>query len=75
MSLAEFFKELAKHDWYYAFSDDRLIYRRGEENQRRLSVLAQQSEMHQKIFDAFKDYFSDHEDDTRKKPEIEDYAS
>lgn len=40
MNIVEFYKELERHDWYYCWSDDSGVYRRGEADWNRLEGIA-----------------------------------
>lgn len=39
-TLATFYDQLEKHDWYYAWSDDGRVYSVGEQENQRLQTLA-----------------------------------
>lgn len=41
--LAAFYAHLQHHNWYYCFSEDRTVYRAGEESEKRLERLARES--------------------------------
>lgn len=69
LTLAQYWDELNKHDWYYAFSDDGLVYSRGSANEGRLKALAKQSPAHQQLFNDFYDHhFSGASWNTKKHP-------
>jgi len=40
MTLAELYRELEQHDWFYQMSDDPYVYSFGNDNERRLQYLA-----------------------------------
>ena len=40
MIIKQFYESLEKHDWYYPWSDDHKVYRRGEESYRNLESIA-----------------------------------
>jgi len=40
ITLAEFYDQLDRHDWYYAMSDDHRCWQRGEAERKRLDELA-----------------------------------
>jgi len=41
MTLAELYRELERHDWFFEMSDDPRVYSSGRENQNRLRTAAQ----------------------------------
>lgn len=43
MSLAEFWDRLHQHDWFYSYSDDSGVCRRGRANEQRLETIAMRS--------------------------------
>jgi len=40
MTLAELYRELERHDWFYQMSDDPRVYHSGNDNERRLQYMA-----------------------------------
>ena len=75
MKIAEYFKELEKHDWYYNYSDDHSVWRKGNENTKRLQAIAQEQPILGRMYTEYSTWiFSDLE--TREKgipPKVEDY--
>tara|TARA_A100001015_G_C14818516_1_gene643728 strand:+ start:364 stop:597 length:234 start_codon:yes stop_codon:yes gene_type:complete len=75
MKIAEYFKELEKHDWYYNYSDDHSVWRKGNENTKRLQAIAQEQPILGRMYTEYSVWiFSDLE--TREKgipPKVEDY--
>lgn len=57
MTLQEFYKELEKHDWYYYFSDDMGVDRRGAANLKRLeSIALEGGQTYQDLMKAYGDH-------------------
>lgn len=56
MTLSEFYTELGYHDWYYEYSDDHGVWRRGREDYGRLVSIAKESPEHQKLFEDYSAY-------------------
>ncbi len=52
--LSKFWDDLAKFDWYYSYSDDASVWRRGEAESKRLEQVAEQSEEHAALMEAWK---------------------
>lgn len=52
-SPAAYWDALNRHDWFYDYSDDPGVWRRGADEHRRLSGLAGSSEAHQALWDGF----------------------
>lgn len=78
MDIEQFFQELEKHDWYYPFSDDGGVYRRGHENEIRLKGIAAQSERHQKLYDAFMAHYASGDawgTEKQPKPKLADFQN
>lgn len=72
VSLQEFYDQLNRHDWYFDFSDDICVCRKGREETARLTGIANQSPEHKALMDAFRDhYFSGESWGTEKKPKPE----
>lgn len=53
IGLKEFFDLCASHDWYYSYSDDQRVWRKGQVASGRLSKMAYTSEEHEAIYDAW----------------------
>lgn len=56
MNIQEFWDKLVSHDWYYSFSDDYGVYKRGQANQDKLRNIASSSPEHRTLYDQFRDY-------------------
>lgn len=56
MTLSEFYTKLAYHDWYYQYSDDHGVWRRGQDAYDRLVDLSKQSPEHKKLFEDYAAY-------------------
>lgn len=54
--LKDYYQMLANHDWYFNYSSDSKVYRRGQESFAKLSMITKESEEHNKLFDAYFDY-------------------
>jgi hypothetical protein len=69
MSLAEYWDELNRHDWYYPYSDDHRVWLRGVKDEQRLEAIAKESPAHQELYDKFaKHHFSGAPWGTEKQP-------
>lgn len=53
MTLEEFDKLLASHDWGYEYSDDMRVWERGRANQNKLRRMADESPDHLSLFAAW----------------------
>lgn len=51
--LRTFWQMLDQFDWYYAFSDDSVVFREGHNAESRLYALSAQSPEHRALFEAF----------------------
>ena len=72
MKLSQFWDELNRHDWYYDFSDDFSVWKRGSDRDKELRVMANESPAHQELMDKFsKHYFSGKPWGTDKAPKPE----
>lgn len=56
VSLEAFFARLARHDWFYSYSDDGGAYHLGSDEQAQLERIARQSPEHEKLFRDFESY-------------------
>ena len=54
--IAEFWKFCESHDWYYSFSDDNRVWRRGTEQRKWLETQAAGNADLNAIYTAFHDY-------------------
>jgi hypothetical protein len=67
MNLQEFDTLLARHDWYYAYSDDHRVWSNGEASQEKIRQAVKLSENHLTLYNAWvNSIFEDYE--TRKIP-------
>lgn len=64
-----YFKLCAGHDWFYNYSDDGSVYRRGSESLSRLRTLKIGNEINESIFKAWSDYCFN----SSPKPKLEDF--
>lgn len=72
MELGEYYDELEKHDWFYDYSDDHSVWRRGQAARNKLSSIASQSPEHKALWDGFnKHVFSGPNWGTEKAPKPE----
>ena len=72
LTLAEYWDELNRHDWYHMMSDDMRVYQSGQQAEKRLERLARDSKAHQALKKAFaKHYFSGKGWNTPKFPKPE----
>lgn len=72
MNLTEYYDRLEKADWFYEFSDDHSVWKRGSTEFANLRGLAKQSSEHQALFDAFRTHhFSGKPWGTEKQPKPE----
>lgn len=59
MNLADYWDGLNRHDWYYMYSDNDSVYRKGSENEARLARISKESPEHAKLWEGFnKHHFS-----------------
>lgn len=57
MSPQEFWDACDKHDWFYDFSDDAAVWRRGREREGALMSAAPTGSEQRKIFTQFKEHY------------------
>jgi hypothetical protein len=77
MDLAEYYKSLESHDWYYNYSDDHRAWSKGSQESTRLQSIAQENPT---LLRMYKDYSNwvhmgveaRHE---MHKPELKDYTN
>jgi hypothetical protein len=60
MTIQEFYDDLAKHDWYYSFSDDGRVFKQGEARERQLKSTAAQVRGGKELFQAFCEWRKSH---------------
>jgi hypothetical protein len=56
VTLQEFYDRLERHDWYYEFSDDFNVWKRGDEEGDKLRRISYLSPAHKKLYDQFVSY-------------------
>lgn len=56
MDIKEFDRRLQAHDWHYSFSDDRNVYRRGDDDRLELEKISQESPQHDRLFRSYSTY-------------------
>jgi hypothetical protein len=56
MTLSEFYDALTSHDWYYMYSDDGRIYRRGSDCEKELRAISTESDQHRHLFEAYRNH-------------------
>lgn len=56
MELKAFDSFLAKHDWYYHYSDDHRVWSRGEENWNKIFQTSKLSEAHKNLYNIWSEY-------------------
>ena len=57
ISLEAFWNVLCRHDWYFEFSDDFSVWKRGAESESQVKTIASQSDQHQAVYDAHLAYY------------------
>lgn len=76
MRPSEFFKACESHDWYYGYSDDASVYRRGKDNETRLCAIASRvGGIYARIWDDWDRHIRSLVDREYKipRPRLEDY--
>jgi hypothetical protein len=53
LTLREYWTALRHHDWYYEYSDDNNVWRRGRDKETELNIMAENSPAHNEIWEAF----------------------
>lgn len=56
MDLNEYYDELCHHDWFYSYSDDHRVWKRGHSREAFLRAIAQESEEHKRLWEQFNNY-------------------
>lgn len=68
-TLNDYYDLLARHDWYYSFSDDGRVWRAGVVAEKELQRIALESDAHGALLAGFRDhYFSGKPWGTEKAP-------
>lgn len=60
MTLAQFYDQLKRHDWYYQMSDDDSVWRRGAQNKLRLIDFAKTIKGGAELMSAFSAHYVVH---------------
>ncbi len=72
ITLREFYELLEKHDWYYMYSDEYRVWKKGEEEASTIQQIVKQSEEHRKLLEEYsKHMFSGPQWGTEKGPKPE----
>ena len=56
MTLREYWEELNQHDWYFEWSDDGSVWKRGSDDRKRLRQLSMLSNEHQDLYAGFHEH-------------------
>ena len=70
-AIGEFYSELLRHDWFYEYSDDHSVWRRGSQNQDYLRNKSYESLDYFKMFCEYSKYISG----KRERPYLEEFLS
>jgi len=70
-AIGEFYSELLRHDWFYEYSDDHSVWRRGSQNQDYLRKKSYESLDYFKMFREYSKYISG----KRERPYLEEFLS
>ena len=54
--LKEYYRQLTWHDWFYEYSDDHSVWRRGNEKERELMRIAQKDKRAEVLFEGYRSY-------------------
>lgn len=57
MNADEYFSLLNAHDWTYSYSDDHSIWRRGENNDKKLRMLHHNNKEFKELYTKFHDFY------------------
>lgn len=55
-TLTDYYDMLLNHDWFYEFSDDHSVWKKGRLAQTELQRIASESPEHRKLFNGFNDH-------------------
>lgn len=69
-NVIDYFELLARHDWYYEFSDDHRYWSSGNASWRKIVLMAQQ----ERLFDRMKNDFVNWKFKKGPEPKLEDYT-
>jgi hypothetical protein len=64
LTIIELYDLLEKHDWYYMYSDDGNVYRRGAEASHKLQAVIQENDHFIALYNEYIDYINGN----REKP-------
>lgn len=67
-TLREYWNMLASHDWYYEYSDDHSVWRRGSSAESTLRMHAAQSPEHKALYEDFREHYFPPRNATVQKP-------
>ena len=56
VTLAQYYDMLEAHDWYFDWSDDGSVWRRGQANVDKLVAIAEQSPEYEQLFMAYREH-------------------
>ena len=54
--LKEYYQQLTWHDWFYEYSDDHSVWRRGNQKERELMSIAQKDKRAEVLFEGYRSY-------------------
>jgi hypothetical protein len=77
MDLAEYFKRLESHDWYYNYSDDHRAWSKGSQESTRLQSIAQENPTLLRMYKDYSNWVHMTPEDRSEvsKPALKDYLS
>lgn len=58
MTVEEYFKELRSHDWFYEYSDDHSVWRKGLDNRSKLYSLAKENDVFALMLNDYNHYIN-----------------
>jgi hypothetical protein len=64
LTIEELYDIMEKHDWYYMYSDDGNVHRRGREASQKLQAMVQENKHFLALYNEYSDYISGN----REKP-------
>jgi hypothetical protein len=68
-SLKELYELLKKHDWYYEYSDDFTVWRKGHRNKTLINTMCNKSKEHEKLYWDYRNYVFGQDKEKYPKPE------
>lgn len=76
MTNEEFFDLLERHDWYYNYSDDHRVWKKGSEASKRLQAIIQENDLWTRMYLAYSDYIFKplQERQSLEAPKLEDFV-